>query len=421
MGIGEVLFLWVSSIALSVAVAAPNVGAEDPSDLCARFGPVGDIGSIAAAPLIEVSGIAASHRHDGVLWVHNDSGSGPVLYAVGADGADLGAYTVEGAMAIDWEDIAVGPADGDEPGGGSAIYIADIGDNGEARADLRIIRVDEPDAAPNGALGSLTGAVSLSITYPGGPADAETLLVDPATGDLVIVTKSLLGASRVLAIGSTAWDAAGGAPITAEDLGTIQIEADFSLPGLPGTLVTGGDVAPDGSFVLLRTYQSVLAFARPPGTPLGAALFGAPCLAPSPVEPQGEAIAITANGSSYVTASEVQRAIDNGDLPSGTRPILSRAPIAPAPPTATAAPATVAPAAAATTDGVTATTSDAITTVATTSATAAPITSTTAAATETTADAGESNRTTGLLAIGVAMAAAVGAAGVMSASRRRRD
>jgi hypothetical protein len=82
--------------------------------------------------------------------------------------------------------------------------------------------------------------------------------------------------------------------------------------------------------VLLRTYSSVLAFARPEGGSLVEALLGPSCAAPQAQEPQGEAVAFTTAGDAYVTVSE------------GANPPIHRVAIEPA---AVATTTTTAPAA----------------------------------------------------------------------------
>jgi hypothetical protein len=57
----------------------------------------------------EASGIVASRQNPGVLWVHNDSGAPPRVFAINARGDLLGICNVGGAKIRDWEDIAVGP------------------------------------------------------------------------------------------------------------------------------------------------------------------------------------------------------------------------------------------------------------------------------------------------------------------------
>ena len=105
----------------------------------------------------EQSGLAKSQTYDDVLWVHNDSGDVPRLFALDSQGkiiipsflegrfhgeeveAGKEAYpglTIELAANIDWEDIAITKG---------AIYIADMGNNGNARRDLGIYVINEPN------------------------------------------------------------------------------------------------------------------------------------------------------------------------------------------------------------------------------------------------------------------------------------
>src|SRR3954452_24388061 len=140
-------------------------------------------GPLANNKVVEASGIAASHLVDGVYWVHNDSGNAASVFAVGADGRDLGEYTVQTAINVDatnvdWEDIAVGrgPVDGT-----SYLYLAHTGDNAKSRANVDVYRVMEPTVNPAGGpnQGIPLAADKLTFTYPDGPQDAEAFMVDP--------------------------------------------------------------------------------------------------------------------------------------------------------------------------------------------------------------------------------------------------
>jgi hypothetical protein len=252
-------------------------------------------GGIAAATIgdpeiVEASGIAASRMHEGVLWVHNDSGDGARVFATGSDGATLAVLAVDGAIALDWEDMALGP--GPEPGV-DYLFFGDIGDNPEFRAHVTVYRVPEPD--PMMGSGTLPGAVALTFDYPDGSHNAETLLVDPTTGDIAIVTKSERG--------STVWLA----PAPHDEGGTIEMEAIATLPfgssELPGSpLATGGDISPGGELVAIRTYDAVFGWRRAAGATLAEAFATERCLLPMVVEEQGEALAFVPNA--YVTLSE---------------------------------------------------------------------------------------------------------------------
>ncbi len=281
-------------------------GAES---VCARFGAGTVAGNVKNSQLTEISGLVASRRHAGVYWTHNDSGGKPEVFALTLDGTDLGSYAFPGATATDWEDIGIGPKSGAI---GSYIYAADIGDNaaevpldglGTAREKVTIFRAAEPALAPKAPGAPLTGGIDrFDLIYPAGREDAEALLVDPISGDLVIVTKSPIGQSRILVAPAAAM--VNGATITMQDFGTIQIIPPVVVSTFPGTWVTGADISADGSLILLRTYQAVLAFPRVAGQSVADALHGASCSAPQTEETQGEAIAIAVDGSRYTTISE---------------------------------------------------------------------------------------------------------------------
>ena len=64
-------------------------------------------GFVKSAGLKEISGVAASRRHPGHLWVHNDSGAKPEVHLLAADGQLRLALHLDGAPHTDWEDMAL--------------------------------------------------------------------------------------------------------------------------------------------------------------------------------------------------------------------------------------------------------------------------------------------------------------------------
>jgi 5'/3'-nucleotidase SurE len=275
--------------------------------VCTGFADVSDPSAALADPILaEVSGVAASRAHPPVLWVHNDSGGEPAVYAISPGGASLGAYPIEGATAIDWEDISIGPG---PKRGTSYLYLGDIGDNTSSRDSIVVYRVAEPQTAPNGTGETLKGVEKFTLHYPSGAVDAESLVVDPKRGDLFVIDKSLLSAvGTVYRVPRRRL--VDGADVTMRQVATFQLATDGEDGAglLLGTLITGADVSPDGSIVLVRTYRRVLAFARPKGRPLAAAFAVDACSAPQANERQGEALAFTADGKGYVTISEGEHA-----------------------------------------------------------------------------------------------------------------
>jgi hypothetical protein len=284
----------------NTTTTAPPLPTSD--ELCDGAEPVpGPTATVANSALVETSGIAESRENDGLIWAHNDSGGNPELFAVGIDGSDRGRWAVPGATAVDWEDMARGH--GEE--GVDRLYMADIGDNAAQRPNVVVYRAPEPEVPAGAAGGTLQDVEALTLIYADGARDAETLLADPVSGDLFIVSKQLVGRPGVYRI-----------PAGAEPGGTSTLARVTDVGVDEGTLVTGGDVSVDGSVVALRTYTSVLLFQRGDAQTVSDALAGTPCEAPAPTEVQGEALAFDPDGSGYVTISEgANPAINHFRLP----------------------------------------------------------------------------------------------------------
>jgi hypothetical protein len=239
--------------------------------------------------LTEVSGLALSTAHPGTFWVHNDSGDSARLFALGATGAVQSEITVLGAQTIDWEDLALAP----DAQGRQTLYIADIGDNNQVRGSVALYAVPEPDPG----LGPKQDAQASKITlrYPEAKAhNAEAIFVDPATGELFLITKDLGGYSKLFVAQSRG---------PAEQEFALVRSFEFGRGALvPGTLVTGAAMSADGSSILVRTYFSAFLWRRAPGQSVAQALEAAPCPVPLAKETQGETIAFGPSG--YFTLSE---------------------------------------------------------------------------------------------------------------------
>lgn len=250
-------------------------------------------GKVASKEIGEASGLVSGRLNPEILWVHNDSGDTARIFAIEPSGKRRGTFTITGADAVDWEDMAVAPG----PMGESWLYLGDIGDNQEKRASIVVWKVREPLLGANPATVALEGE-PLRLKYPDGAHNAEVLLVDPITRDLYIVTKRDDGLSGIYRL--PAGTPAGDEVHVLERVGELEV-GGAALPGSPK--LTAGDVRQDGSAVILRTYTNAFAWVRPEG-PLHAAFVGQPCANPVANEAQGETIAFTADGAAYFTISE---------------------------------------------------------------------------------------------------------------------
>ena len=184
---------------LGCGVAHPAVAAALAMLWCAlaadaaagsEYGEPKRVGTIDAPALSELSGLAASRETPGVFWVVNDGGHGARLYAISRRGTMLAQFEVPDARNRDWEALAVVS----RPGRRAALYVGDIGDNAGGRDDLVIYRLPEPVVRPGGLARRTARPRVFPFRYPDGRHDAEAIAVDPRTGRIYVITKSLRGA-----------------------------------------------------------------------------------------------------------------------------------------------------------------------------------------------------------------------------------
>ena len=248
----------------------------------------------------ESSGIVASRRNAKLFWTHNDSGDGPFIYAFDYQGKHRGVWRIAGASARDWEDIAIGPGPNSRQ---SYIYIGDIGDNSKKRDEVEVYRVIEPLIAPEDSSSTkvsprnTVAATVIRLKYPDGKHDAETLLVHPKTGDLYIVTKVRGAAAGVYKLK---------APLPESMETTLTHIGNIRFPSRMIGFITGGDISPDGTRVILCDYlggcELILSSTQQGGFD---AIWNQP---PVPVglgsRKQGEAICYRADGLALLMTSE---------------------------------------------------------------------------------------------------------------------
>ncbi|MER8000678.1 WD40 repeat domain-containing protein [Streptomyces sp. NPDC095613] len=222
--------------------------------------------------ITESSGLAASRKHPGVYWTHNDSDDGPYIYAVDSrTGETVATVTMSGVgEPRDVEAISLGP-DGN-------LYVGDIGDNLNGSWDhVWIYRFPEPDR-----LGDLTvRATQFTVRYADGARDAEAMMVDPKTGRVYIASKNedggglYEGPERLTASGANVFRRVGEVP-----------------------WVTDGAFSPDGTELVLRSYFSARGYDWKNGR------LGADRRVKAPIQGQAESVTYTTDGSALMFGSE---------------------------------------------------------------------------------------------------------------------
>ncbi|HET9419666.1 MAG TPA: hypothetical protein VFO49_00930 [Nocardioides sp.] len=215
--------------------------------------------------IVESSGLVA---RDGLFFTVNDSGDSGRVFVVDA-------RTCRTVGGTDWsdevEDVeAVAPVD-------DGVLVGDIGDNLAARESVRLLQV------PAGRGERTVLPTTYEITYPGGPRDAEALLVQPGTGQVLIASKGLMAGMLYAA------------PKRLSESAPNRVRPVADVPGL----VTDGAFFPDGRHFVLRTYGRAVVYTYPGFESVGDITL--------PEQEQGEGIAVDEQGRIFVS-SEGQRA-----------------------------------------------------------------------------------------------------------------
>lgn len=260
-------------------------GTSISSDFSDRFKPAVQTGLLEDWTVSEASGLVASVNNKGYYWVVNDSGNSPELFLIDEKGNTVTSFMVSGCDNVDWEDMAMFT---DAATRQSAILIGDIGDNYAVRDHVRLISIPEPDISENPDT-VIEDATYYHFQYEDGARDAETLLVDPWSGTIYVITKREEQVRLYSAPNS--W--------SAKDTATFSFQMS-----MPFRLITAGDVSPDGTELLLKTYNEIFYWRRKAAQSLEKVLTGNPELLQYTPEPQGESIAWTMDGSGFYTLSE---------------------------------------------------------------------------------------------------------------------
>ena len=278
-----VIFIYIIVTLLTTALYSSDSGAPALKFLVGK-----QVGKIETKLITEASGIATSRRNAGILWVHNDSGSSAMVYALNTEGKLVGSFFIEGARCRDWEDIAIGPGPDKQI---DYLYIGDIGDNKAKYPSVTIYRVPEPNIEPdNVPMDMQIGPVeTIKLVYQDGPKDAETLMVDPLNGDIYIISKRKVFC-RVYH-----------APCPQSTQKQVRMN---QVAVLPWAMAVGGDISPDGKYIIVRSPSHASIWTRPKDKPLWQVFSDESCNIRLMHEPQGEAICFDAGGRGFFTVSE---------------------------------------------------------------------------------------------------------------------
>jgi hypothetical protein len=264
----------LASLALAVALAHPPAGPSDPHPVFTVQDPRIDESSA----LVDLG--------NGLMVTSNDSGDTAIVYVLDGSGRTVGTTRFGGST--DAESMA--------PAGDGRVWVGDTGDNARVRPDIVLHKV------PVGRGDRTVTAPAYRLAYPDGAHDAETLLRQPHTGRLYVVTKELLSsavyaAPRIL------------------DPGRVN-----RLTRVAGISLTPTDGAffPDGRHLILRGYGSADVYTFPAFHLVGGF--------PLPAEPQGESLSIGPGGRIRVGSEGVRQPVLRVRLPDSLAARMSPTP-----------------------------------------------------------------------------------------------
>ena len=283
------------------------------------------IGATAHTPINEMSGLIKSRTYPDVYWVHNDSGDSPRLFAIEKNGnVIITEYMKKGfhgevveankkpwqgieillAANQDWEDIAI---DNDR------LYIADLGNNDNARRDMGIYVLYEPNPR---AVHVSRILQYIPVRYPEQqkfPAeqwhfDSEGMFFDD--GKLYFLTKHRQPGKPM------EWEAG----VNLYRLDTFKTSEANVLTKVDSNehvlLATGADVSLDGSHLAVLTYSALWVFEKPRVSSQW--LSGKSQVLPLDYSVTGQAEAVCWSDNETILISNEQRQIfeiNLGDIP----------------------------------------------------------------------------------------------------------
>lgn len=253
---------WREALAASAALVAVGVVAAPAQAAGDGRVPYSRLFSFRGEDVVESSGLV--DRGD-IVYTNNDSGDDAVIYGVDPRSGRVVSRTTYAGSASDVEAIA--------PGAGGTIWAGDTGDNRTNRDDVQVYRVVPRDGHHRGT--------RYDLAYPDGSHDAETLLVQPRTQRVFVVSKTVFGGTVYAAPRQLRTDR------------TNRLRAFASVGGL----LTDGTFFPDGRHVLLRTYSTATVYTFPGFRPVGTVRL--------PPQPQGEGISVSSTGRVLVSSEGV--------------------------------------------------------------------------------------------------------------------
>jgi hypothetical protein len=260
-----------------------------------------ELGAQASSPAARTSVLFVVHDRDidedsalvqaGRLFVTtNDSGDAARIFTMNARGRTVG-VTHWAKRQTDCEAIA--------PINAGHVWVGDIGDNDSVRRSIVVSRV------PVGRGNRTVRPAKYHLVYPDGPHNAETLMRDPDTGRLFIVTKSPTGGTLYS---------------VPKPLSRTHTNMLTPLASVPLVKATDGAFFRSGEYFVVRDYEKAVLYAWPSLRQVGTFRL--------PSQEQGEGLATDTGGSVFLSSEGTLQPVLHYRLPAKLRRILKTAPAA---------------------------------------------------------------------------------------------
>lgn len=219
--------------------------------------------------ITESSSLAVSTTHHRLVYTTNDSGDGPYVYVLNRSGELVGTTTLSGVTPVDIEALSAGK-DG-------SLIVADIGDSSAKRAGVQVYKIPQPTSGDHTVTPTM-----VTLTYSDGPRNAESVVWDPASRRLVVVSK--------LAVGGQIYET----PTNVFSGPTATLTPVGDAPS--GGMSTDASLLPGHAAIVVRTYRDAVIY-HYPGYTYWADLD-------LPTQQMGESIAWVPGGKAVWVGSE---------------------------------------------------------------------------------------------------------------------
>jgi hypothetical protein len=225
----KLLFLLILTFSISIR----RCNDKEPEPSLPDYNPLSVSKQLPPGIVDEASGICDSRNIASHLWIHNDSGNPSEIYLFSHDAEYKGVFKLPFTNR-DWEDISIA---NDPISKESYIYLADIGDNNASYSESYIYKFKEPKSVNE----TIDSYQKISFRYSDGSRDAETILIDPITNDIFIISKREFNV-QIYHL-----------PFPQNTTGVNILEPILKVPYF---MITSGGISSDGKEIMLRSYNN---------------------------------------------------------------------------------------------------------------------------------------------------------------------